>query len=272
MLEHAGFRDVMALAADMTLGVRPLAGSTHLITGAGSNVVAQVGDDGVLIVDTGYQPALPALRRALGTLDVDRVDRVVVTHPHEDHMGGAAALGAEATVVAHPGTAGAMREPYVFMDGVELPPKPEIALPDVEIARDTTFRFNGEEVRVVPTVAHTAGDLTVYFAGSRVAHFGDTYLGGNPMMFPGQADPDGFLDALDDLLDAMHPETIVVSGHDAPTDLAAVRAQIEASRACMALVRAALDEGLTLEATAERAAGRFAPQWVGFFYRLFSTR
>jgi hypothetical protein len=91
------------------------------------------------------------------------------------------------------------------------------------------------------------------------------------MMFPGQADPDGFLDALDALLDSMHPETIVVSGHDAPTDLAAVRAQIAASRACMALVRQALDEGLTVEATAERAAGRFAPQWVAFFYRLLSN-
>lgn len=272
MLEHAGFRAVMGLAADMELGVRPLAGSTHLITGAGSNVVAQVGDDGVLIVDTGYEPALPALRRALGTLGAERVERLVITHPHEDHMAAAAELGAEGTVLAHPGTAAAMREPYVFMEGVELPPKPETALPDVEIARDTTFRFNGEEVRVVSTAAHTASDLTVYFAGSRVAHFGDTYLGGNPMMFPGQADPDGFLDALDALLDSMHPETIVVSGHDAPTDLAAVRAQIEASRACMALVREALAEGLTVEATAERAAGRFAPQWVAFFYRLFSTR
>jgi glyoxylase-like metal-dependent hydrolase (beta-lactamase superfamily II) len=271
MLEHDGFRGVMALAADMVLEVRPLAGSTYLIVGAGSNVVAQVGDDGVLLVDTGYEPALPALRRALGTLGAERIERLVVTHPHEDHMGATAALGAEAIVLAHPGTTEAMREPYVFMEGVELPPRPEVALPDVEVARDTTFRFNGEEVRLVPTVAHTAGDVTVYFAGSRVAHFGDTYLAGNPMMFPGQADPVGFLDALETLLDSMHPGTIVVGGHEAPTDLAAVRTQIEASRACMALVRAALEEGLTVEATAERAQGRFAPQWVAFFYRLFSS-
>jgi hypothetical protein len=65
----------------------------------------------------------------------------------------------------------------------------------------------------------------------------------------------------------MHPETIVVGGHADPADLAAVRAQIVESRACIALVRAALADGLTLEETAQRGADRFAPQWIAFFHR-----
>ena len=47
--------------------------------------------------------------------------------------------------------------------------------------------------------------------------------------------------------------------------LAEVRAQIAVSRACMALVRQALEEGLPIKETAARAEGTFAPQWVGFF-------
>ena len=262
------FEGVLDLAGSMSLPARQLGGAVVLLQGAGSNVVVQSGEDGLLVIDTGYGPALPALRAALGTMSGPDVDVLVITHPHEDHMGATPELGAEATVYAHPGTAAAMREPYVFMEGVELPPKPVSALPDIEVARDTSIAFNGETVRLVPTVAHTAGDLSVYFTESRVVHLGDTYLAGNPMMFPGSDDPKGFLDALEAFLDSMHPETVVVSGHDEPTDLDAVRAQIAASRACWSLVREAVGEGLTLEETAERADGLFAPQWVAFFYRL----
>ena len=268
--DSRGFRRVMGLAAEMELSVEPLGGSVHLIRGAGSNVIAQVGGDGLLLIDTGYAPALTALRRALGSLGAGRVARLILTHPHEDHMGSSAALGGAATVLAHPGTTEAMREPYVFMEGVEMPPKAETAYPDSEIASDTAFVSNGEEVRVAVTPAHTGADLVVYFTESRVAHFGDTYLGGNPMMFPGNEDADAYLDNLESLLDSMHPETVVVSGHDDPVGLDAVRAQIDVSRACMKLVRAALEDGLTVEETAERGK-EFPPQWVAFFYRLLSA-
>jgi glyoxylase-like metal-dependent hydrolase (beta-lactamase superfamily II) len=266
----AAFEGVLGLASEMELDVTPLAGSTYRVAGAGSNLLVQLGPDGVLLIDTGYAPALDALRRALASLGADGVDLLIVTHPHEDHMGSAAALGREATVLAHPGTDAAMREPYVFMEGVTMPPKPASALPDVLVASDTAFTYNGETVRVVPTTAHTPGDLSVYFEGSKVVHFGDTYLAGNPMMFPGTEDAAGFLDGLEAFLDSMDPETVVVGGHEAPTDLDAVRAQIEESRACMRFVESAIDEGLTIEQTAERGAGRFAVPWIAFFYGYLS--
>lgn len=269
--DDPGFRGVMGLAAEMELTTTPLGGGVHLVRGAGSNVVAQIGSDGVLLVDTGYGPALPALRAALRSLGGGRVDRLIVTHPHEDHMGATPELGDEALVLAHPGTADAMDDRYPFIDGVELPPKPAAAMPDIVVARDTTFRFNGEDVRVFPTVAHTAGDVSVHFVGARVVHLGDTWLAGNPMMYPGGEDPEAFLDGLEAFLDSMHPETVVVGGHDGPADVAAVRAQIAEARACMALVEDALAEGLSLEATVERANGRFAPQWIRFFHRAITS-
>jgi cyclase len=270
IVDTQSFRDVMNLAADMELSVRSLGGNVHLIGGAGANVVAQIGSDGVFLVDTGYGPALPALRAALASLGHSRVARLLVTHAHEDHMGATPELGDQATVLAHPAAEAEMLEPYVFIDGVTMPPKPTSALPDVRIAADTTIRFNGEDVRIVATEAHTAGDLSLYFAGSRVAHLGDTYLSGNPMMYPGREDPEGFLNRLEAFLDAMDPTTVVVGGHGDPVGLDAVRGQIAASRACMALVRESLADDLSLEETAERGADRFPPQWVAFFYGLFT--
>lgn len=269
--ESAPFRSVMGKAASLQLQTRSLGGNVHLITGTGANLLAQVGPDGTFLVDTGYGPALPALRRTLVELGGDgEVDRLLVTHAHEDHMGSAAELGTSATVFGHPGTAAAMGEPYEFMDGVVLPPKAESARPDVSVESETSIHFNGEEVRILPTIAHTTGDLSVYFTESNVAHLGDSYLPGNPMMFPGSADPDGFLDRLDDFLDDMDASTVVVGGHEAIADVAAVRAQIEVSRACMTFVRESIDAGLTIEATAEKGMDRFPPQWVAFFYGAFT--
>ena len=272
IVDDSDFLAVMALAAEIELSVRRLGGSVHLIVGAGANVVAQVGSDGVFLVDTGYGSALPALQAALASLSNMPVSRLLVTHPHEDHMGATPELGAAVTVLAHPGTTAAMRAQYDFMDGVSMPPKPQQALPDVEISGDTTFVFNGETVRVVPTLAHTGGDLSVYFSDAHVAHFGDSYLPGNPMIYPGTEDPDGFLDRLEAFIGSMDLATVVVGGHEEIGDLAAVRAQIEVSRACMAFVRGAMEDGLTIEQTAEQGVDRFPPQWVAFFYGLFASR
>lgn len=266
----AAFEEVMGLASTMRIEVDGVGGAVHLLRGAGSNVVAQIGEDGVLLVDTGYGPALPALRRALRELGAERVDLLVVTHPHEDHMGGTPELGADALVLAHPGTAEAMSEPYTFMEGVDIPPKPRAALPDRRVARDTTFHFNGEEVRIVPMVAHTEGDVAVHFVGSGVVHLGDTYLAGNPMMFPGTDDPDGFLDRVDAFLEGLDESTAIVSGHDPVATVADVRAQLAVTRACMAYVRSAVARGRSVEEATADAPERFGAPWIAFFYRLLS--
>ena len=264
------FRSVLDLAGDLALTTRRLGGDVHLIVGAGSNVVVKISSDGVLMVDTGYGLALPALRRTVNDLGGGPIRTVIVTHPHEDHMGSVAELGADAEVYAHPGTAAAMAEPYVFMEGVSIPPKASTAMPDTEVDSDLSIDFGGESIRIVPTVAHTRGDLSVYFTESRVAHLGDAFLASNPMMYPGTVDPDAFLDRLDAFLDSMHPETVVLGGHEDVTGLGAVRAQIRVTRAAMAFVRGSIDDGMSIQETVQVGQDRFPAQWTAFFYQLFT--
>ena len=268
--DSAVFRELMRQVAALTLSARRLGGDVFLITGAGANIVARVASDGVVLVDTGYGPTLPALRRTISQLGGDEVDVVIVTHPHEDHMGSAATLGAQAHVYAHAATATAMSEPYVFMEGVSIPPKPPAALPDTRVESPMSIQFGSEQIRLQPTEAHSAGDISVYFTDARVAHLGDAFLASNPMMYPGTVDPDAFLDRLEGFLDEMHPESVVVGGHEGVTDLPAVRRQIAVTREAMRFVRAAIENGRSVEETAEAGRDRFPPAWTAFFYQLFT--
>ena len=52
-------------------------------------------DQGAILIDTGPDPAL--LRECLDRLQVRRIDLLVLTHPHADHIGGVAALTGERT-------------------------------------------------------------------------------------------------------------------------------------------------------------------------------
>tara|TARA_Y100000996_G_scaffold403732_2_gene377040 strand:+ start:374 stop:1534 length:1161 start_codon:yes stop_codon:yes gene_type:complete len=262
------FRSLIGLVGEMELTTRWLGGDVHLINGVGSNVLVKVSTGGVLMVDTGYGPALPALRCAINELGGGPIRAIIITHPHEDHMGSAADLGGEADLYAHIGTADAMMEPYFFMEGLSIPPKPASAIPDMPIDEAVSIEFGGETIRILPTVAHSSGDISVYFTESRVAHLGDTFLPSNPMMYPGTVDPDAFLERLEKFLDGMHPETVVVPGHEGVTGLKAVREQIRVTREAIAFVSDAISSGMSIEETARAGQDRFPFQWTTFFYQV----
>jgi glyoxylase-like metal-dependent hydrolase (beta-lactamase superfamily II) len=85
-----------------------VAPNVHAIQLLRVKVHAIVEDDGVSLIDTGYAGSLPRLTKALAGLDrtVSQVRRVICTHGHPDHAGGARALadlGVE--ILIHPADA-----------------------------------------------------------------------------------------------------------------------------------------------------------------------
>ena len=68
--------------------VSKVAGNVYMLVGAGGNIGASVGDDGIVIVDDQYAPLAEKIREALKGITDKPVRFIINTHYHEDHTGG----------------------------------------------------------------------------------------------------------------------------------------------------------------------------------------
>ena len=85
----------------------------YMLVGAGGNIAVQIGEQGVLLVDTGAAAASDAVMAAIRTLTDKPIRYIINTHAHPDHVGGnesiVAASGGQRTDVG--GGNGGPRQP-----------------------------------------------------------------------------------------------------------------------------------------------------------------
>src|SRR6266478_3300542 len=70
--------------------VTKVSGNIYMLEGAGGNIAASVGEDGIVIVDDQFAPLADKIQAALKELKItDKPVRFVInTHYHGDHTGG----------------------------------------------------------------------------------------------------------------------------------------------------------------------------------------
>jgi len=196
-------------------------GNVYMLVGAGANVAVQIGEDGILVVDTGARGMGTDVLAAIRALSDGPIRWIVNTHAHEDHTGGNETISqAGITVNGNPGAIVAHENVLALMS-LEDRPITEWPLNSFfESQRD--FYFNGEAVFLyhVPS-AHTDGDIMVYFRGSDVLVTGDLFV---TTSFPiidleHGGGVNGFIEGLNTALDIMVPAylqeggTYAIPGH-----------------------------------------------------------
>lgn len=161
-----------------------VSGNVYMLQGAGGNIAASIGDDGVLLVDTEYAPLADKIEAALKTIPGGEkpIRFVIDTHYHSDHSDGNAAFGARGvTIIATENLRKRLENGSTGGNGGALkfqqPPSPKAALPVITYDDHLTIHFNGEDIRVLHfPAAHTDGDSVVFFTKSNVAHMGDEFV------------------------------------------------------------------------------------------------
>ena len=161
-------------------GVLRLTDDLFVVTLPGeSNVVAQTGADGVVLVDGGSARSTDALRQAITALPRGGpVHTIFNTHWHPEQTGSNEQLGqAGTTIIAHENTRLWLTTDVTWpWNGQRFKRLPKMAQPNKTFyttgALDTGVRYG-----YIPDAAHTDGDLYVYFEQQNVLAVGDAVSG-----------------------------------------------------------------------------------------------
>jgi glyoxylase-like metal-dependent hydrolase (beta-lactamase superfamily II) len=229
-------------------------GNVWLIAGAASNIVVQIGDDGILVVDTGGAGTATEVLAAIRALSDKPIRWVVNTHAHPDHTGGNETISqAGVTVNGNPAAIIAHENVLARMSAEDRPVTEWPLNSFFESGRD--FYFNGEAVFLyhVPS-AHTDGDVMVYFRGSDVLVTGDLFVTTHfplvDLAYSGGID--GFIEGLNLALDITVPAwlqeggTYVIPGHGRIGDEADLVSYRDLALIVRDRVQNSIEQGATL--------------------------
>lgn len=234
--------------------VQKVSGSVYMLQGAGGNIGASVGDDGIVIVDDEYAPLAEKIQAALKGITDKPVRFIINTHYHGDHTGGNAIFQENAPVIAQDnvrkrlasgGTAG--NGGSVKMDNKPADPK---ALPIITFDHDVTVHLNGEDIRALHFPhGHTDGDSVIYFSKSNVVHMGDDFVTyGFPFIdLDAGGSVQGLIADIEEILPKLPADVKLIPGHGPVSNVDDLKNFLAMVKGSVAAVQQAKQAGKTLE-------------------------
>ena len=261
-----------ASAQNLTFTPHAVQGQVHMLEPVSTmgNVGVFAGEDGVLLIDSHFQPAVAELLDHVARISDSEVKFLVNTHVHPDHIGGNGVLADYGvTIIAQDDVRLKMlSELRIPRAGGIFRPQPEAkALPMLTYTDAITFHLNGEEVRVFHAPpAHTGGDSFVYFTGSDVLHLGDVFRTRRyPIIdhFNGGSFL-GMIEAMEMAIDLAGPNTKVIPGHGTGfTDREGMREYLAMLLTLKERVQTYVDDGRTVDEMLDgNPAGDLDPDWT----------
>jgi glyoxylase-like metal-dependent hydrolase (beta-lactamase superfamily II) len=226
-----------------------VSGSIYMLTGAGGNIGASVGEDGIVIVDDQYAPLAPKIEAALKAITDKPVRFIINTHYHGDHTGGNEHFGKSAPIVAHENVRKRLAS-GVSVRGNTVPARPKEALPVVTFNDTVTIHLNGEDVKAVHMPhGHTDGDAVIWFTKSNVVHMGDDFFNGT---FPfidreNGGSVRGLIASLEKVVAAVPNDAKIIPGHGPLSDKAGLKKFLDVMKGTSAAVENGIKSGKTLE-------------------------
>jgi len=251
-----------------SIQIRP---NVHVIFGAGGNVTVHVGDDGLVVVDSGSSEKAASLLDVIKTISSRPIRLVINTSADLDHVGGNAVIGGagiglspdpfgagnHATVLAHENVL--LRLSARGANGAESLFPTKMLPNDTFTSRYRSMYVNDDAVQVIrQTGAHSDSDIMVLFRKADVISTGDVIdLRHFPVIDPARGGSiQGELEALNRLLtELVVPNvplvlksggTLVVPGHGYVSDYGEVVEYRDMVTVIKDTIQELVDKGQTL--------------------------
>jgi glyoxylase-like metal-dependent hydrolase (beta-lactamase superfamily II) len=245
-------------------------GNVHMLVGAGSNIVVQIGDEGVLLVDTGARGTSDAVLAAIRRVTDQPIRILVNSSVDADHTAGNEAiakvgkwLGSNAPgnfgltvpgarVVAHERVLARMSAPTGRQASVPFGGWPT----ETFFTASKEIFFNNEAIQLLhQPSAHTDGDVVVFFRRSDVIAAGDVFTTtGYPVIDQSRGGSiQGVIDGLNHVIDVAIPKdkeeggTYVIPGHGRLADEADVVEYRDMTTIVRDRIQALVRRGQTLD-------------------------
>ena len=247
-----------ALAQDrdfskVEIKVTKVSANVYMLEGAGGNIGASVGDDGIVIVDDQYAPLAEKIQAALKGVTDKPVRFIINTHFHGDHTGGNAYFQKQAPVIAHDNVRKRLEEGGTGGNlgsiSMERKPATKEALPIITFDHDVTVHLNGEDIRALHFPSgHTDGDSIIFFPKANVVHMGDDFVRyGFPFIDLGSGGSvEGMIAAMQEVIPKLPPDVKVIPGHGNISNLDDVREYVKMLVETRAAVEKGVKQGKTL--------------------------
>jgi len=245
---------------DGEIHVVPVQGNVYMLLGAGGNIAVQIGDEGILVVDTGTAAMSEKVLAAIRKLSSKPIRYIINTHLHADHTGGNEVIskagttttGGPTTIISHENTLARMSAPL----GKPGATPPALWPSDTFFPEEKDFFFNDEAVMLYhDPAAHTDGDTIVFFRRSDVVVSGDIFITTGYPFIDAQSGGSiyGIIAGLNRILDITVPKheqeggTYVIPGHGHLCD----ESEVLEYRDTMVIIKERIEDmvkrGLTLD-------------------------
>ena len=252
-----------------------VSGNVYMLEGAGGNIGASIGEDGIVIVDDQFAPLAEKIQAALKSLGItDKPVRFVInTHYHGDHTGGNAPFSnAGSTVIAQDNVRKRLESGGTAGNGgsikMENKPAEKAALPIITFEHDVTVHLNGEDIHALHFPSgHTDGDSIIFFPKNNVVHMGDDFVRyGFPFIdVSSGGSVQGMIAAMEKASAQLPADVKVIPGHGAISNLDDVREFTKMLKETSAVVQKALDAHQTLEQMKQEKILDPWKKWSGDF-------
>jgi len=233
--------------------VSHVAGNVYMLQGAGGNIAACVGEDGIVIVDDQYAPLTDKIHAALKGITDKPLRYVINTHYHDDHTNGNLPFH-EANIVAQDNVRKRLESGgllgYSLASAENMSPSPKEALPVVTFAQDVTLHLNGEDIHAVHVPSgHTDGDSVIFFPKANVVHMGDDFVTyGFPFVdIVAGGSVRGMIAGLEGVIQKLPADVKIIPGHGPVSNLDDVRAFLKMLEDTLAVVEKGVKTGKSLD-------------------------
>jgi len=211
-------QSMRAAGATTPIQTTKLTDTIFLLQGVGGNMVAQIGPDGKLLIDSSVATAAPTLLHTLERLGTRSPKVLINTHWHFDHTDGNAAVhDAGAFIIAQENTRLRLSTPQkVKLFNLDFPASPTGGLPQLTFVDTEKLYFDNDELDLIHAPnAHTDSDIFIHFVNGNVIHTGDLWFNGfYPVIDDGTGGTvNGMIQGTDQVLTLADDKTKIVPGH-----------------------------------------------------------